>query len=76
MLVASIRNRCFDTLYSARVMLTVSVAVDGVGVRVSVAVGVREGVGVNTDIEVGVRVGVDVDLEEGVDGVPVVTVVT
>ena len=66
MLVASIRNRPFDTVYSARVMLTVSAAAD-----VAVSVGDAESVGVRVEVagEMGVAVGVRVDvaLDPGVD---------
>ena len=90
-LVASIRSCCFDTVYSARVTVTVSALAgvtvsvgeaEGVRVRVAVAsgveVGVRVNVGVKIDAEVGVRVAVDFDTGVDVDVEPVlvVTVVT
>jgi len=86
-LVTSIRKCCFDTVYSARVIVRVSdVASVGVrvGVRVAVAgdidveVGVRVNVGERPGVEVGVRVGVDLDtgVDVGVEPVFVVTVVT
>lgn len=81
------RNCCFDTVYSARVMVTVSAAAGvavSVGVRVDVAgemgveVGVRVNVGEMTGVEVGVRVAVDLEMGVDVDVelVFVVTVVT
>ena len=91
-LVASIRNCCFEAVYSALVMVRVSdeprvgvrvaVAGDiavGVGVRVNVAgaMGVEVGVRVNVGERIGVGVRVTVDLDTGVDvGVEPVFVVT
>ena len=88
-LVAWIRSWLFDTVYSARVIVTVSMTA-GVEVNVAVGVdvagdmGVEVGVGVNVGEMMGVEVGVGVavDLEAGVDvgvdvaEVLVVTVVT
>ena len=88
-LVTSIHKLCFDTVYSARVIVRVSDVASvgvrvGVGVRVAVAgdidveVGVRVNVGERPGVAVGVRVRVDLDtgVDVGVEPVFVVTVVT